>query len=400
MKNILLIATSSLLIFAWACQKDDSSYVYGIGSDVSLSLSVDKEQIYEGESVTFSFDYQASSLAIFTGDDGYDYANSYYGLMDGITDEELVEDVYLNINPDITPYKFDFASYPSNDEIEASGIFDMVRGDITSATASTTAWIGSYANIEQENDVVALHVDTTNGGANETNYSSGGNSWSHYMRYSLVDEDGSLGKIVDSDKTLKIKLKFGKASTSGVFQLLCTLVGRDSNGESKVVKYGDYANKDYPSTDFVEYSFDLTTEIAYWESKALITMDYIEQINIVVRDFDEVGWKEFWVESIEFGDKGYYPLSVGHSVTTYDSQGSTTYDYTYEEVGTYTVTAIAANNGSKTSDQLTIEVLPRPDVDQDGDFGDMESGEGSWAESGNGSGDFEDLDSTQGEFDN
>ncbi len=343
MRKIFLIALCSLTALTTSCKKD--GLVDGISTDLDLSFSVDKSTAYVGQEVTFRFNYEAASLALFTGDAGYDYANSYYVLMDGLSEEEMKDDVYLNVNDDITPYEFSFADYQNDSAAQAAG-FDLVRGDVS--TTDPSSQLGSNGSIEDDGGVWALNANgiVTTG-------------WNDYMRFDIIDDDGTKYKPIDTDKTLKLRMRFDVESSSADFQLLCSLKGIDINGNSQTVKYGVYDNRGYPSTSYTDYEFDLSTDVAYWESKALYEMVYIEQINIIVRDINGADWTQYWVSEMSFGGNGYYSMSTGHSVSTSNSSGVATYSYTYDKAGTYDVVAVAVNNGIKTTDELRITIIDK-----------------------------------------
>ncbi len=360
MKKIFLLAISTAMFLVQSCSTDDA-LVSGIPTSASVRISTEQAQIYLGESVTFNLDYEAASLAIYTGDQGAEYEYSYYGVIADLDNADILNETYLRPDTTVTPYNFAFEDYTSE-------LFDIVKGDITLSTPESQ--LGILGSVEQaEGEPAALCVELTDT-----------KGWDNYLRFTLKDESGEVGKVVDSNKELKMRMKFDVGSESKIFQVLATLKGRSEDGEPTIVKYGYYANKLSPSTEYTDYTFDLTSEFASWESKALVTMAYIEEINIIVRDFDDVGWSKFWIESIEFGDNGYFPLSSGYSVSTFEASGVATYEHTYNEVGSYSVVAVAVTNGKRVLDRMTIEVIERDETTGGGSLEDMNSESGSWDE--------------------
>ncbi len=401
MKNILMISGCLFLSLATSCEK--SGLIDGIGTDVDLRLSVDQSTIYEGESVTFSLDYTAAALAIYTGDDGHDYDNSYYALMEGLSDEQLLEDVYLNADDSTEEYAFSLSTYQAGvyDE-ELLTYFDYTRKDGDNSTP-----FNATSRLGEDSDGITIDDDGKTVFCTNQDFTSDVTYWNdRYVHFK------SLGQEINDNQTLVLRMKFlGVGDESLRVQAIVNIVGRESEDDApQYSKTEIYTLYDYPSEEYQDYSFDLSNVVVDWEARTTKSLNYIDELVIMIRDFDgkvEIDGSNYGsnitgycIESMSYSGVTYFPLSTGYSVTTSDSSGIATFDYTYNEVGTFRVLAIATNNGVQTTDELTIEVLERPESDQSGDFNNPDDSQGDWLGDVDASGDFDDVDSSEGKFNN
>ena len=98
-KFILLLAATTFI----ACNEEEAPSLH-------ISASADKTEVKVGEPVTFSIRHNAMAVSIYTGDDGHDYKSSAYYLLLGKTNDDLQNNNYRPIDPEITPYNCNFAA--------------------------------------------------------------------------------------------------------------------------------------------------------------------------------------------------------------------------------------------------------------------------------------------------
>ena len=101
-KFILLLAATTFI----ACNEEEAPSLH-------ISASADKTEVKVGEPVTFSIRHNAMAVSIYTGDDGHDYKSSAYYLLLGKTNDDLQNNNYRPIDPEITPYNCNFADTPA-----------------------------------------------------------------------------------------------------------------------------------------------------------------------------------------------------------------------------------------------------------------------------------------------
>lgn len=303
-----------------------------------LSVSADHTQVKVGEPITFDIRHNATALSIYTGDEGHDYRTSAHFLLQGKTNEDLQNNNYRPLDPEIIPYTCDF----SNTQAGAT----TVTGNLVEVRDANSGdnLIGSQAEIEpdaslQKNvlKIISTHPDW----------------WYQALR---LNTNAKLG----SNKKLTLQMRFEKDILEDVnsgeqhpeittFPVVIRL-GGIGTGETEVT-FSDATVWDIywnPSITYTDYSVDLTAIIDAWQGatgKTLGTLSYIQILFTANGSIGYVG--NYYVASATYGDIDYIPFSVGKSLNINDNSGTSTYQYTYTQPGNYKVVVIGTNTSMK-----------------------------------------------------
>lgn len=135
-KFILLLAATTFI----ACNEEEAPSLH-------ISASADKTEVKVGEPVTFSIRHNAMAVSIYTGDDGHDYKSSAYYLLLGKTNDDLQNNNYRPIDPEITPYNCNFADTPAGSTSITDNLAEVVNA------GSGDNLIGSEAEIEYDESI-------------------------------------------------------------------------------------------------------------------------------------------------------------------------------------------------------------------------------------------------------
>jgi hypothetical protein len=111
-------------------------------SDTRISLEADKQQVSVGEPVTFTIRHNAIAVAIFTGDEGHDFQTSATFILNGKTNDELMNNNYRPVDPSVVPYECDLSETPAG----SSAITDN-KMEVRDANGGWSL-IGSEADVE------------------------------------------------------------------------------------------------------------------------------------------------------------------------------------------------------------------------------------------------------------
>ncbi len=311
----------------------------------TLTLTADKTEVQVGESVTFTFAHNAQNLTIFTGDAGHDYQNSTEVRTAEYTQEELLTNVVRDPDPDVVQYYQNFADFSSYSDL--SGVFDIMNA---ANTTGSSVWDTNGCDIVYDSELGqnVIEINAINP-----------NLWAEYLRFYPGGDDGL--KIADN-KRFTIRMKFastqltntstGEAADSdeGV-QAHIRLIGHCNGGTATFNGTTDASLRIVPSTEYTDYEFNLATIMGYWESAIGVSMDYIDNISIMLRIVSNVGYVgKYYIESATFGENGYLPFDSGQAVPVVDNSGVTEFEYTYSEAGTYNVVGFATNTSYKDYD--------------------------------------------------
>lgn len=326
-KYISLLAITMFI----SCSKEEAPSLH-------VSVSADKTQVKVGEPVTFSIQHNAIALSIYTGDEGHDYQTSANFLLKGKTNEDLQNNNYRPLDPDIVPYNCDF----SNTQAGATTIADNLA-EVRDANTGDNL-IGSEATIEQDATLQKNVLKIT---------STHPDWWYQAFR---LNTNAKLG----SNKKLNLRMRFEKDILEDVnsgekhpeittFPVVIRLggigIGETSVTFSDATVWDIYWN---PSTTYTDYSVDLTAIIDAWQGATGKTMGTLSYIQILFTTNGSIGYAgNYYVASATYGDIDYIPFSVGYSPNINDRTGAVTYQHTYTQPGKYQVVVIGTNTGMK-----------------------------------------------------
>ncbi|GIZ15790.1 DUF5017 domain-containing protein [Capnocytophaga catalasegens] len=326
-RKIFLGITTILLI---ACSKDEQA------ENVQISVSADKNQVKVGENIQFRVQHNASAVTIFTGDEGHNYDASAYVLLDGKTEQEIQNNVHRITDPDIRPYRADFAQAQVGENPFLGGIFRVLNAN--SGDDLDIAEAMSDASINQN----VLKVTSTNP-----------DWWNEALRLNVNSKIGS-------DKKLILRMKFDKSvleePRTGVqkpnvetFPVVIRLAGIPE-GETNVI-FNDSSVWDIywkPQTSYSDYTLDLIRHIAAWEqgtNKKMETLSYIQILFTANSGAGYIG--DYYIQSASYGGVSYLPFSTGKSLSVNSNSGELIHNHTYTQAGTYKVVVVGTNKGFK-----------------------------------------------------
>ncbi len=330
-----LFVVTIMLLFA--CSKDEQP------DDVQLSVTANKTQVKVGENVQFRVQHNATSLAIFTGDEGHNYDTSAYVLLDGKSETDIQNNVYRPTDPNVIPYRADFSKAQIGETKLLGGLFEVLNANNGESLMGTNAEIVSDTELNQN----VLKVTSVNP-----------DWWYEALRMNVNSKVGSDRKL-----TLRIKHatdvleepRTGVKGTAQQFRVVIRLAGI-GEGETDVT-FNDASVWDIfwkPSTSYTDYSLDLIRHIEAWQSatgKKMATLSYIQFL--FTADWSDADGAnmayvgDYYIASASYGGISYIPFSTGKALTVSNNSGTLTYDYTYTKAGTYKVVVIGTNNGLK-----------------------------------------------------
>ncbi|MDL2212572.1 DUF5017 domain-containing protein [Bacteroides sp. OttesenSCG-928-D19] len=303
-----------------------------------LSVIADKLQVSVGETVTFTINHDAVAVAIYTGDDGHDYQTSADYLLKGKTDEDIQNNNYRPIDPDVVPYSCDLSESQAGSATVANGLAEVRDAN------SGDNLIGSQAAIEldaslQKNvlKIVSTHPDW----------------WYQALR---LNTNTNLG----TNKTLTLRMRFEKDVLEDIysgekhpeiatFPVVIRLAGIGI-GESEVTFSNETVWDIYwsPNTSYTDYSVELASIIDTWQVGTGKTMKTLSYIQILFTASGSVGYVgDYFVESATYGGIDYIPFSTGQALPVNDDSGVLTYQYMYSEPGNYKVMVVGSNVSMK-----------------------------------------------------
>ena len=326
-RKIFLGVVTMLLI---ACSKDEQP------EDVQISVTTDKNQVKVGENIQFRVQHNASAVTIFTGDEGHNYDTSAYVLLNGKTEEDIQNNVLRIADPDIKPYRADFAKAQVGVNPFLGGIFRVLNAN--SGDDLDIAKVVSDATINQN----VLKVTSTNP-----------DWWNEALRLNVNSKIGS-------DKKLTLRMKFDKVvleePRSGTqrpdvetFPVVIRLAGIPE-GETDVI-FNDSSVWDIywkPNTSYTDYTLDLARHIAAWEqgtNKKMATLSYIQILFTANSGAGYIG--DYYIESAWYGGVSYFSFDTGKALPVSTNTGELIYNYTYTKTGTYKVVVVGTRNGFK-----------------------------------------------------
>lgn len=328
------VATAILL---FACSKNEQP------EDVQLSISANKTQVKVGENVQFRVQHNATSLAIFTGDEGHNYDTSAFVLFEGKSENDIQNNVYRPTDPDVIPYRADFSKTQVGETTLLGGLFEVLNANNGESLMGTNAEVVSDAELNQN----VLKVTSVNP-----------DWWYEALRLNVNSKIGSDRKL-----TLRIKHatnileepRTGVKGTAEQFRVVIRLAGI-GEGETDVT-FNDASVWDIfwkPSTTYTDYSLDLIRHIEAWQSatgKKMATLSYIQFLFTAdwsAADGANMAYiGDYYIASASYGGISYIPFGVGKALPINDNSGMLIYDYTYTKAGTYKVVVVGTNNGLK-----------------------------------------------------
>ena len=276
-KFILLLAATTFI----ACNEEEAPSLH-------ISASADKTEVKVGEPVTFSIRHNAMAVSIYTGDDGHDYKSSAYYLLLGKTNDDLQNNNYRPIDPEITPYNCNFADTPAGSTSITDNLAEVVNKKLNLRMRFDKDILGDVSSGEQRPDITTFQVVIRLGG-------------------------------------------IGVGETEVIF--------RDET------VWDIYWN---PNTAFTDYSVDLSSVIDAWQGATGKTMGTLSYIQILFTPSNNAGYLgDYYIASASYGDIDYIPFSTGQSLNINDNSGILKYQYTYTQPGNYQVVVIGTNTSMK-----------------------------------------------------
>lgn len=299
-----------------------------------ISLEADKLQVNVGDPVTFTIKHNAMAVVIFTGDEGRDFQTSAAFLLNGKTNEDIENNNYRPVDPNVVPYNCDLSGTP----VGAATITD----DLVEVRDANGGWslIGSEAEIIldpslQKNvlKVVSTHPDW----------------WYQALRFNINSKLGT-------NKTLNIRMRFEKDILEDIysgnqhpeittFPVVIRLGGKAA-GDADVT-FSDATVWDIywnPGLAYSDYSIDLTRIIAEWQTATGKTMSELSYVQILFTSNGNIGYVgDYFVESATYGDIDYVPFSTGYVLPVNNNSGIIKYQYSYPTPGTYKVVVVGSN---------------------------------------------------------
>ena len=326
-KYILLLVAIAFT----ACNEEEANKLH-------LSASVDKTEVKVGEPVTFSICHNAMAVSIFTGDDGHDYKSSAHYLLQGSTNDDLQNNNYRPIDPEITPYNCNFSDTPTGSTSITDNLAEFVNAGSGDNLIGSEAQIVYVDSIQQNVlKITSVHPEW----------------WYQALRLNTNSKQGT-------NKKLNLRMRFDKNILEDVgsgaqrpdiqtFQVVIRL-GGIGVGETEVIFRDETVWDIYwsPNTTFTDYSVDLTGVIDAWQGatgKTLGTISYIQILFTPSNNAAYIG--DYYIASASYGDIDYIPFSTGQSLNINDNSGLLKYQYTYTQPGNYQVVIIGTNTSMK-----------------------------------------------------
>lgn len=336
-KSIYLFAIATFM----ACNDEEAA-------SVQLSVSADKTQVKVGEPVNFSIRHDAMAVSIYTGDDGHDYKTSAYYLLQGQGNDDLQNNNFRPVDPDITPYNCDIADTDAG----APTIKDNLAEVKNAGTGDNL--IGSEAAVEYDESV----------GQNVLKITSTHPEW--WYQALRLNTNAKLG----SNKKLNLRMRFDKDILEDVssgeqrpeittFQVVIRL-GGIAVGESDIIFRDETVWDIYwnPNIAYTDYSVDLTSVIDAWQGATGKTMSTLSYIQILFTPSNNAGYLgDYYIASASFGDIDYIPFSVGKALTINDNTGVLNYQYAYTQPGDYQVVVIGTNTSLGYTDNTRLSTI-------------------------------------------
>lgn len=336
-KSIYLFAIATFM----ACNDEEAA-------SVQLSVSADKTQVKVGEPVNFSIRHDAMAVSIYTGDDGHDYKTSAYYLLQGQDNDDLQNNNFRPVDPDITPYNCDIADTDAG----APTVKDNLAEVKNAGTGDNL--IGSEAAVEYDESV----------GQNVLKITSTHPEW--WYQALRLNTNAKLG----SNKKLNLRMRFDKDILEDVssgeqrpeittFQVVIRL-GGIAVGESDIIFRDETVWDIYwnPNIAYTDYSVDLTSVIDAWQGATGKTMSTLSYIQILFTPSNNAGYLgDYYIASASFGDIDYIPFSVGKALTINDNTGVLNYQYAYTQPGDYQVVVIGTNTSLGYTDNTRLSTI-------------------------------------------
>lgn len=304
-----------------------------------LTVTVDRTTVGVGEPVTLTITHALDGLAVYNGEEGHDWYKSATYTLAGMTDQQLQDQVYRPMDPDVRPLDYDFSDATPGATVIGDGAIELLNAN----TKENLIAAGEGAVVFDETvghnvlRITSTHPDW----------------WYQALRV-------NLGTKLGSNRTLTLTMRFDKDVLEDVytgeqhpelptFCAVIRLAGKPE-GEDRVV-FSDNTVWDIywaPSLSSAEYSVDLSRIIPEWQTGTGLKMETLEYAQILFTATGSVGYVgDFYVEKVRFGDYDYRPWDTGEAVNLGAGPGTVTYTHSYSAPGEYEMVVVGTTTSMK-----------------------------------------------------
>lgn len=288
----------------------------------SLSVTYEPANPQVGQAVTFTVRHDAQYLATYPGDSAHEWDRSlaYAEINGGDTEGEFLQEM----TPNTMNYFVDFRVIgATNDEIPA----EVQTNNITASMDYDPVfdlWAMRLSNPNENTDSLALAI------VNPGSYLWGENK--------ILEMD--FRAIDTANMEMTIYLEVGGAQVSSGLSWVRE-VGADVNN------FMLYDGLALEKTD-QGYDFNLETLVDSWVvENPSVAEDSLEvtQMTIVFKPTEDSprAWTDVYISFMELGYPDLRPFDTGFNIDITDLGGKQTFNYTYQEAGTYSAMFIATN---------------------------------------------------------
>lgn len=329
-KYILAFLGFSSIMFS--CSKGDLE-------SPGVVVSVSSQNVKVGETVEFVIEHNALVGSIYTGDDGHNYSLSADFLLSGKSEEDIKNNVYRPIDPDIKKVSFDLSTANPGDAIICGDSVDVIDNNNPDNELINNEAKISF-DIETQKSVLEVDLQHPEW-------------WYQALKFKIGSKIGENKKL-----TIRMKYEFPylvDLNTDEQFpdlnqiQAVVNLSGYGVGDETPT--FNDATVWDIfttPNIAYHDFQIDLTNVISAWENNVGKTMEKLDYVTIrfvsTTVNGTPVGYRgRYYVESASFGDLSYFPFDTGVALNVTDASGVLKYEYTYNEPGEYEAVIVGTN---------------------------------------------------------